>query len=98
MPAQRVLPDRPHTRSASRSNPQRMSVASLASQIRTRAICPTPSSKVRTLGSPSLRTLYRRHQLPHLLRIKSLPHPQAPPSLEQNFHARIARRPRSAPV
>ena len=74
------------TRSASRSNPQRMSVASLAIQMR----APCASSIACKLGSPITPLPPPPPAAPAQVRIKSRPHPQAPPILEQNFHPRVS--------
>src|ERR1019366_4529120 len=77
----------------------------------TRSACPSPRSPARCApapspggirparansAAPSCRALHHRHQRPHQLGVKSRPHPQTPPILEQNFPSRIACRSRHA--
>jgi hypothetical protein len=72
------------TRSARRSNPQRMSVASLAIQIR----APCARSIACKLGTQSSCCLCHREQRPHTLCVESSSHHQAPAILQSELHTR----------
>ena len=75
------------TRSAKRSNPQRMSVASLAIQIR--ALC--ARSIACNLAARSLRCLHYHQQRSHMFGIESWHHHQASPILQPDFDPRAPR-------